>query len=108
MRDGFYRVHFQTPLGWGTGVVHALGGKLWGGDAGMYYVGTYSIDNDTVNAEVRTDRHTQHPGIVAVFGRDQVRIALKGVSSGDKVKLNGTSPEAPGVSFTAELTRIAD
>jgi T3SS negative regulator,GrlR len=108
MRDGLYRVLFQTPLGWGSGIVYASGGRLWGGDAGLFYVGTYKREGDNVVAEVRTDRHTQHPGITSVFGRDQVKITLAGVSSGDTVRLRGNATEAPGVDFTAELTRLSD
>jgi hypothetical protein len=108
MRDGLYKVHFQTPLGWGAGVVFGAGGKLWGGDAGLFYVGTYSVDGNNVTAEVRTNRHTQSTGIVSVFGRDQVKITLKGVSEGDIVKLSGKAAEIPNIAFTAELTRISD
>lgn len=108
MRDGLYKVQFQTPLGWGAGVVFAQGGKLWGGDAGLFYVGTYSQDGDKVTASVKTNRHTQNPGITSVFGRDQVTISLSGTSNGDAAKFNGKAPEAPNVAFTAELTRISD
>jgi hypothetical protein len=108
MRDGLYRVHFQTPLGYGAGVLHAAGGKLWGGDAGLYYVGSYELNGDNVTATVTTNRHTQHPGVQSVFGRDEVKISLKGVAEGDTAKFKGTAAEAPGVSFAAELKRIAD
>lgn len=108
MRDGLYRVHFQTPLGWGSGVVYAASGKIWGGDAGLYYTGSYKQEGNNVTAEVRTNRHTQHPGVSSVFGRDQVRITLNGITTGDKVKFDGKAAEVPNVSFTAELNRISD
>ena len=108
MRDGLYKVHFQTPLGWGSGIVYAFEGKLWGGDAGIYYVGTYVRDGNQVTADVKTDRHTQHPAVTSVFGRDQVRINLTGVANGDTVKFNGKAPEAPDLIFSAELTRLSD
>jgi hypothetical protein len=108
MRDGLYKVHFQTPIGWGAGVVYGAGGKLWGGDAGLFYVGSYSQDGNNVAAEVRTNRHTQNPGVISVFGRDQVKVTLKGISTGDTVKLTGKAVEVPNVTFTAELTRISD
>ncbi|RAI37108.1 GrlR family regulatory protein [Rhodoplanes serenus] len=107
MKDGLYKVQFQTPLGAGTGVIHALAGKLWGGDAGLYYVGTYSQNGDQVSASVSTARHTADPSIVPVFGRDQVTIALIGKTSGDTVQFTGSAPEAPGVGFAARATLIA-
>lgn len=108
MKDGLYRVQFQTPLGWGAGVLYASGGRLWGGDGAMFYVGTYKQEGNNVVADVRTNRHTQVPGVASVFGRDQVRITLSGIASGDKIKLNGRSPEAPNVTFTAELMHLSD
>lgn len=108
MRDGLYRVHFQTPLGWGAGIIHAVGGRLWGGDAALYYTGSYQQSGDDVTAEVTTGRHTQIAGIASVFGRDQVRVTLSGVSSGDVIKLQGRAAEVPEFPFAAELTRIGD
>jgi hypothetical protein len=108
MRNGLYRVHFQTPLGMGAGVVHAVDGRMWGGDAGLYYVGTYTTDGDRLNATVATERHTNHPGVVSVFGVDKVTINLDGQIAGDSVNAKGSSPQAPGVGFSASLTRISD
>ncbi|PII38669.1 hypothetical protein T190_17185 [Sinorhizobium meliloti CCBAU 01290] len=108
MRNGLYRVHFQTPLGMGAGVVHATDGKMWGGDAGLYYVGSYSTEGDRLTAVVSTNRHTAHNGITSVFGVDKVTINLDGRVSGDSISAKGTSPQAPGLSFTAELSRVSD
>lgn len=108
MKDGLYKVAFQTPLGQGSGVVVLQGGKLSGGDSAMYYVGNYTLNADKFTAEVRTDAHSQAPGMQPVFGRDQVTIRLTGTTDGDTAKTTGTAPEAPGVSFQASLTRLSD
>lgn len=107
MQDGLYRVHFQTPLGAGAGVVHLMGGRLWGGDAALYYVGTYSLDNNRFVADVVTDRHTNIPGMMSVFGKDKVHIRLSGVHTPDSAQVVGSAAEAPGVTFSATLNRIA-
>lgn len=108
LKDGLYRVHFQTPLGWGAGILHAVGGRLWGGDSGMFYTGSYSQTGSDITAEIRTARHSQMPGIVSVFGRDDVRVNLRGVVEGDLARFTGAVPEAPGVAFSAEIMRISD
>ncbi|SDN85104.1 T3SS negative regulator,GrlR [Ensifer sp. YR511] len=108
MRNGLYRVHFQTPLGSGAGVVHAIDGKMWGGDAGLYYVGSYTTVGDRLTAVVTTDRHTAHNGVTSVFGVDKATINLDGRVSGDNISAKGTSPQAPGINFTAELSRVSD
>lgn len=108
MRDGLYKVLFQTPLGAGAGVVHLQAGKIRGGDAALYYVGSYQSDGEKFSADVVTDRHTQMPGIVSVFGKDKVHIRLTGKVSGDTVTVQGSAAEAPGVGFQATLARISD
>ncbi|MBD9569047.1 GrlR family regulatory protein [Ensifer sp. ENS08] len=108
MKNGLYRVHFQTPLGSGAGVVHAVDGKMWGGDAGLYYVGSYTTAGDHLTAVVTTDRHTAHNGVTSVFGIDKATINLDGRVSGDNISAKGTSPQAPGINFTAELSRVSD
>jgi len=108
MRDGLYKVFFATPLGAGAGVVHLMGGRLWGGDAGLFYIGKYQVAGEKLDAEVVTNRHTQIPGLVSVFGIDRVHIRLKGEVRNDTIQAIGTAVEAPGIQFRAELSRIAD
>jgi hypothetical protein len=108
MRDGLYKTEFQTPMGLGTGVVFLQDGKLRGGDAALFYIGTFKQSGSEFTAEVVTDRHTQYPGIVSVFGKDRVHISLKGSSTLDSAVMQGTAIEAPGLKFTAKLSRIGD
>ena len=108
MRDGLYRVQFQTQRGMGTGVVYTQGGKMWGGDAALYYVGSYTQTGDKLTANVMTDRHSQVAGIASVFGIDKVTITLEGTVKGDTVTCNGKAAQAPGVTFQATLSRISD
>jgi hypothetical protein len=108
MQDGLYKVQFQTPLGAGAGVVHLQGGKLWGGDSALYYVGTFTQVGDQFSAEVVTDRHTQYQGLVSVFGKDRVHINLRGASKENSAVATGTAIEAPGIAFKAMLSRLTD
>lgn len=108
MRDGLYKVKFQTPMGEGAGVVYTTGGKLWGGDGGLFYVGSYTETGNKLTATVNTNRHTQWPGLVSVFGVDSVTIRLDGTVNGDTVTCKGTAAQAPGVQFGCVLTRISD
>lgn len=108
MRDGLYKVAFQTQLGAGAGVVVLQGGKLRGGDSRLYYTGSYTETGDQLTAQVVTELHTNAPGSGSVFGRDHANISLRGTTKGDSAQVTGTAAEAPGVSFQAVLTRIAD
>ena len=106
MRDGLYRVHFQTPIGQGAGVVVLQGGQLRGGDSAMYYTGTYSETGGQFTSQVLAKRHSQ--GLQSVFPIDTVNIQLTGRTSGDSAQMTGSAKEAPGVNFQAALARIAD
>jgi len=108
MRDGLYKVEFQTKLGMGAGVVHMLGGKIWGGDSALYYIGTYRLEGNRFTASVSTNRHASDPSIRSVFGVDRVTISLEGVTDGDTGVMTGKAAEAPGVTFQARLVRISD
>lgn len=108
MRDGLYKVDFKTPLGFGSGVVHLLGGKMWGGDAALYYVGSLLEEGNRFKATVRVDRHSHQPGIASVFGMDRVTINLDGTSTEEAGIASGVAKEAPGVPFHVQFKRIAD
>src|SRR2546430_873168 len=95
MRDGIYKVQFQTQLGQGAGVVVLQGGKFRGGDSNIYYIGTYSQSGDQLTADVATDAHSS--GIGSVFGVDRAHIHLTGKVTGDSAQMTGTAREAPNV-----------
>lgn len=108
MKDGLYKVFFQTPLGIGAGVVFAKDGRMWGGDSSIYYVGTFSEENGELTATVDIDEHTKVPGMASVFGVANATIVLSGTVNGGIITAKGTSPQAPGISFSATLTHISD
>jgi hypothetical protein len=49
---------------------------MWGGDAELYHVRSYSTEGERMTAAVTTSRHTTHNGITSVFGVDKVTINL--------------------------------
>jgi hypothetical protein len=108
MREGIYRVHFATPLGEGSGVVTLIGGRIRGGDAALYYNGTYQAENGKLLAHVATARHTTMPGVESVFGTDSVNITLNGDAKETSASVVGTAKEAPGITFRAQLEWLAD
>lgn len=108
MRNGLYKVEFQTPLGAGAGVVVLRDGKIRGGDSAMFYVGDVSENGSDLTAEVEGKLHTDIPGMRSVFGVNHTHIKLKGKGSGNAATFTGTAKEAPSVSFQARLTKISD
>ena len=108
LRPGLYKVEFTTQIGTGAGMVVLDQGRLRGGDIAIAYLGTYTEDGDNFSADVQTRRHSSPPGVVSVFGDDDLEVQLKGTSSGTAINLEGSSQAAPGITFKAVLTHIGD
>jgi hypothetical protein len=113
MRDGLYRVMFQTQYGRGSGVIHAQGGKMWGGDGTMFFVGTYTETEGGIAASVKVDRHTKKPMSRSIFGVDRVSITISGQAAetsanAEAYRFTGTAAEIPSISLTGMLERISD
>lgn len=108
LRNGLYKIDFETQRGGGQGVVYLKNGKIRGGDSGWYYVGTYEQEGDAFTATVRVKDHTKHTRITSVFGVDEAEMTLKGETRGDTVRTKGKSKQAPGVTFAATLERLSD
>ena len=108
MRDGLYKIAFQTPHGTGAGVAHLVGGRIWGGDGGLFYTGSYKIEGPSFVGTVETASHTDHPGLVSVFGVNRAKVHVVGFWQGDTADLKGTAAEAPEVEFTMRLERLVD
>ncbi|MEP1573629.1 GrlR family regulatory protein [Roseibium album] len=108
MQEGLYKALFQTQQGAGAGVVYLSEGTVRGGDSGMFYVGTYTLDGDQFTATVKVDTHTDTPGLLSTLGRDSATLVLAGSFNGDTVITKGTTPDVPGLTFQAILSRLSD
>lgn len=50
--EGFWTVNFTAAEIYGSGVAVFSGGKLYGGETGFYYLGTYEADGRVVKGRV--------------------------------------------------------
>jgi hypothetical protein len=50
--DGFWIVKFTAAQLYGSGVVVFSNGKIFGGETGFYYIGTYEADGRIVKARI--------------------------------------------------------
>jgi hypothetical protein len=106
LADGIYSVHFETPIGEGSGVVVVIGEKLRGGDATFAYFGTIRSTANGFSAEIETRRHSE--GRASVFNREPVHIHLVGRSDRANAICTGTAVEVPGLIFKAVLNFISN
>jgi hypothetical protein len=104
--EGFYTVQFQGVEGWGDGVVTLIGGRVFGGDSGFLYGGTYQQDGGTLKAMVHVKRYVQ--GIPNVMGRDEFDLSITATQNGSHTLIaNGTIPGTP-LRLTGTMTKVSN
>jgi hypothetical protein len=108
LREGLYKVDFYTVHGTGCGVIHAIGGKLRGGNSAFAFIGNYQNMGDSITAKVSTQRYNSDSDFKALFPLDGITLTLRGKETGDIVDFEGTALQAPGVTFNAVLSRLSD
>jgi hypothetical protein len=81
--EGFWTVHFEAAGNRGAGVVVLMKGKIFGGDSGATYIGTYSESGDTMTGTVQVQ--TFEPSVPNVMGLSNYTLNLRGTVSGDVV-----------------------
>jgi len=61
MKNGLYSIHVSLQdgrAGKGSGVIVFRDGKIVGGDAYLFYTGSYTVKDNTFKGEVLVQRHT--------------------------------------------------
>jgi hypothetical protein len=87
MKNGLYSIHVVLQdgrSGKGSGVVLFRDGKILGGDAFLFYVGSYTVKENTFKGEILVQRHTPSPDVTGTFtdtAADMSGTALVGKAS---------------------------
>jgi hypothetical protein len=107
--QGLYKFRFETPRGSGSGVMFATAdGKLYGGNSGSSYVGSYTEKNGVYSSELMMRRHNHDPSYVPNYPIDNVALAFTGVLRGNELHSEGSAAALPGAVFRAVMTPIND
>jgi hypothetical protein len=114
MKNGLYSIHvtlLDGRVGKGSGVILFRDGQILGGDAYLFYTGSYTVKDDTFKGEVLVQRHTS-PGADAnpLFGGpNPVGIGVTGTFTDTSATMNGTALVGKASQiFGATLRRLAD
>jgi hypothetical protein len=92
--NGLYSIHIQTLDGVDgglTGVILLFDGRILGGDAFFYYLGTYSSARGRWKGEIVNQEHTPANGEVPVFGGHEVGIGFSGTCTDHGAELEATA-----------------
>jgi len=83
--NGLYSIHIRTLDGIDgglSGVMLLIDGRILGGDAFFYYLGSYSSAAGRWKGEILNQEHTPAVGEIPVFGGHEVGIGFSGSCSG--------------------------
>ncbi len=92
--NGLYAIHIRALDGIDgglNGVMLLHEGRILGGDAFFYYVGTYTSANRRWKGEMLNQEHTPAKGEVPVFGGHEVGIGFSGTCDEDGGELQATA-----------------
>jgi hypothetical protein len=113
MKNGLYSIHVSLldgRSGKGSGVILFRNGQILGGDAYLYYTGSYTSNGDTFKGEVLVQRHTSSPDVNPLFGGpNPVGIGVTGTFTDTSAVMNGTALVGKASQiFKATLRKLAD
>jgi hypothetical protein len=92
--NGLYSIHLRMLDGIEgglTGVMLLNGGRILGGDASFYYIGSYTSENGRWKGQILNQEHTPAKGENPVFGGHEVGIGFSGTCDGEGALLDATA-----------------
>jgi hypothetical protein len=113
MKNGLYSIHVSLQdgrSGKGSGVVLFRDGKILGGDAFLFYSGSYAVKGNTFKGEVLVQRHTSSPDANPLFGGPSpVGIGVSGTFTDTTAEMSGTALVGKASQiFKATLRKLAE
>jgi T3SS negative regulator,GrlR len=113
MKNGLHSIHVSLQdgrSGKGSGVVVFRDGNILGGDAYLFYTGTYTAKGDVFKGEVLVQRHTSSSDANPLFGGPvPVGIGVAGTFTDTRAVINGTALVGKASQiFTATLRKLAE
>jgi len=90
--NGLYSIHIRALDGIDgglSGVMLLIDGRILGGDAFFYYLGSYSAADGRWKGEILNQEHTPAVGEIPVFGGHEVGIGFSGTCHGEGAELEG-------------------
>ncbi|WP_050625790.1 GrlR family regulatory protein [Bradyrhizobium viridifuturi] len=114
MKNGLYSIHvtlLDGRVGKGSGVILFRNGQILGGDAYLYYTGSYTVKGDAFKGEVLVQRHTtpRDTDNPLFGGPAPVGIGVSGTFTDTRGTMSGTALVGKAsLIFSATLHKLAD
>ncbi len=99
MVEGFWIVQYEGMQGNGGGVVMFIKGKVFGGDTGYTYLGSYETHGNALKARDGAQLHPLIPSVVGIAG--DFELSIEGVVEGDVIRGSGSlvGVQRPGIAL---------
>src|SRR5262249_35306951 len=81
-------------------------GRLFGGNSGSSFIGTYAVEGDEIVSEMMMSRH--NPNYAPLYPVDNVHMTFRSHWKGEELHSKGGTLALPGVVFESILTPISD
>lgn len=78
----------------GAGIMVLDAGRIFGGDSGFSFVGTYTVQDEKLTAKVHVKRHSQFS--VNIFEINEFDLVISGVAEAKQLRLLGEVAGQPG------------
>jgi hypothetical protein len=114
MKNGLYSIHvtlLDGRVGKGSGVILFRDGQILGGDAYLYYTGSYTVKGDVFKGEVLVQRHTtpREDDSPLFGGPAPVGIGVSGTFTDTRGNMSGTALVGKAsLIFGATLHKLVD
>jgi hypothetical protein len=102
--EGFWIVQYEGMNGNGGGVAMFIRGRVFGGDAGYTYLGSYETNGDSVSAYVEVRSFLPDvPSVIGIIG--DFELDIEGNLDGDVIKGMGSLRNSQAVGIALKLTK---
>jgi hypothetical protein len=107
MVEGFWIVQYEGVQGNGGGVVFFIKGRVFGGDSGFVYTGTYQTDEKTITGSIKV--HNFLPEVLSVFGiPGDYDLSLRGNVAGNIIKGKASLVGQEAMGIVVKLTKVGE
>lgn len=96
MRNGIYRVKYESRRGTGSAVCIFNNGRISGGDKTHFFAGSFSESGTRFAGKVQARRHFRDSEPPAVPDLDSLHYVIEGTCGTDFVQATAEVPEMPG------------
>jgi len=104
MLEGFWIVQYEGMSGDGGGVAVFIRGKVFGGDSGYTYTGSYQSKGDVMKAQIMVRNFLPNiPNVLGVVGDFELRI--EGKLDGDTIRGTGSLLNSDAAGIALKLTK---